>query len=72
MAEGVEQVRRVIQDRRTGWFLTRANGWSADQREAWELPNIVTALRLARELGLKQASLVLKFSDGKYDVRLDL
>jgi hypothetical protein len=72
MEEGVRQVKRVIQHKRTGLFLTAAGDWTAHLDEAQKLPNVLTAVRLVRELQLKNVDLVLKFQDGKYDVRLDL
>jgi hypothetical protein len=72
MWEGTKQVRRVIQHKRTGHFLTVAGGWTADVEQANHLPNVLAAVRLARELELQDVDLVLKFQDGKYDVRLDL
>jgi hypothetical protein len=72
MSEGITQVRRVIQHKGTGHFLTAAGGWTADLEEAHQLPNVLAAVRLVRELELENVNLVLKFQDGKYDVRLDL
>ena len=40
--------------------------------KAHRLPNVLAAVRRSRELDLKEIELVLKFEDGKYDVRLDL
>jgi len=72
MGEGVKQVKRVIQHKRTGHFLTAAGGWSADLAQAHQLPNVLSAVRLSRELDLHDVELVLKFQEGKYDVRLEL
>jgi hypothetical protein len=72
MGEGIKQVRRVIQHKRTGHFLTVAGGWTTELDQAHQLPNVLAAVRRARELELRDVDLVLKFQDGKYDVRLDL
>ena len=72
MGEGAKQVRRVIQHKQTGQFLTAAGGWTADVEQAQQLPNVLSAVRLSRELELRDVELVLKFQEGKYDVRLEL
>jgi len=72
MGERVKQVRRVIQHKQTGEFLTPAGGWTADVEQAQQLPNVLSAVRLSRELELRDVELVLKFQEGKYDVRLEL
>jgi len=72
MGEGNRQVRRVIQHKRTGLFLTLAGGWTADLEQAHQFPNVLTAIRMSRQLDLRDVELVLKFNDGKYDIRLDL
>ena len=72
MAEENTQVRRVIQHKRTGLYLTMEGGWTAELEMADRLPNVLAAVRRSRELDLKEVELVLKFENGKYDVRLDL
>ncbi len=72
MGEGSREVRRVIQHKRTGLFLTLAGGWTADLEQACLLPNVLTAVRMSRQLELRDVELVLKFENGKFDVRLDL
>ena len=72
MGEGNNQVRRVIQHKRTRLYLTVAGGWTADLETAHQLPNVLTALRMSRSLELTDVELVLKFEGGRYDVHLDL
>jgi hypothetical protein len=72
MGEGTNEIRRVIQDKRTGHFLTGAGDWTTDIEEARQLPNVLAAVRLVRERELRNVRLLLKFQGGNYDVRLDL
>lgn len=72
MGEGNQVVRRVIQHKRTGHYLTLAGGWTESIDEAHHLPNVMSAVRMTRTLELKDVELVLKFPGGNYDVRLDL
>ena len=72
MGEGNTQVTRVIQHKRTRLYLTEAGGWTAELEQAHRLPNVLTAVRMSRQLQLQEVELVLKFEGGNYDVRLDL
>ena len=72
MGEERTEVKRVIQHKRTGLYLTSEGGWTAQVQEAEHLPNVLAAVRRSRELNLSEVELVLKFESGQYDVRLDL
>ncbi|HMC28064.1 MAG TPA: hypothetical protein VKM56_09770 [Verrucomicrobiae bacterium] len=72
MGEDNTRVKRVIQHKRTRLYLTTEGGWTAELEEADQLPNVLAAVRRSRELELQEVELVLKFENGKYDVRLDL
>ena len=72
MEEERKEVKRVIQQKRSGLYLTREGGWSAKLEDAEQLPNVLAAVRRSRELNLTEIELVLKFESGQYDVRLDL
>jgi len=72
MGPGNEQVKRIIQHKRTGQYLMKSGQWTSNFDDAHQLPNVLAAVRLARTLGLQEAELVLKFEDGRYDLRLDL
>jgi len=72
MGEGNNQVRRVIQHKRTHLYLTGAGGWTDDLESAHQLATVLSAVRMSRSLELTDVELVLKFEGGKYDVRLDL
>ena len=72
MEPGNEKVTRVIQHKRTGMYLMESGEWTSNFDDAHHLPNVLSAVRLSRTLGLQDAELVLKFEDGRYDLRLDL
>ena len=73
MGEGNHNIRRVIQHKQTGLYLTEVGGWTADLEQAHHLPNVMSAVRMSRTLELSHVELVLKFSaGGNYDVRLDI
>ena len=72
MGEDTARVKRVIQHKRTGLYLTAGGGWTAELEQADQLPNVLAAVRRSRQLELQEVELVLKFENGKYDVRLDL
>ena len=46
--------------------------WTPNFDEALQLASVISAVRLARTLGLQEVELVLRFEDGRYDLRLDL
>jgi len=56
----------------TGAYLRSARSWTEDRAAAQDLVDHERAIRLARELRLRQAELVLVFGSPEFDIHLPL
>jgi hypothetical protein len=56
----------------TGAYLRNSRAWTEDREAAQDLADHERAIRLARELQLQQAELVLVFGNPEFDIRLPL
>lgn len=65
-------MRILLRHLETGAYLKNARSWTDDREAAQDLVDHELAIRLARELRLRQAELVLVFGKPEFDIRLPL
>ncbi len=69
---GPSAMRILLRHLETGAYLKNARSWTDDREAAQDLVDHELAIRLARELRLRQAELVLVFGKPEFDIRLPL
>jgi len=65
-------MRILLRHLETGAYLNTARSWTDDREAAQDLADHERAIRLARELQLRQAELVLVFGSPEFDIHLPL
>jgi len=65
-------MRILIRHLETGAYLRTTRSWTTNREDAQDLADHERAIRLARELQLRQAELVLVFGSPEFDIRLPL
>jgi hypothetical protein len=66
-------LKRLIIDPKTGRFLKRDGGWTAEETEAMDFEDIAALLRSCSKHRVKNAEVLLRFNSAhKFDVRFPL
>ena len=60
----------IIQHAKTGLFYSAPDKWSAEEKEALRFERSAAALHHLSSRQIRDAVLVVKFSDPQYDIRL--
>jgi hypothetical protein len=61
----------LIEHDRGGIFVKGADNWTTDPEEALRFPNSIMAMEFCSRHRLRRAKVLLKFSDGRFDIAFE-
>ena len=61
----------LIEDERGGRFVKSADAWTGDPEQALRFPSSITAMEFCSRYRLRQAKVLLKFSDPRFDIAFE-